>query len=63
MFHLAASVTSMRIVSGIDEVSLHLKSVEGLGLSDVDIAKATKLMLVALTDVNVLAKMLGVEHL
>jgi len=60
MFHLAASATSTRLVSGIDEVSLHLKSVEGLGLSDADIAKATKLMLVAPTDINMLAKMLGV---
>jgi len=40
MFHLAASVTSMQIVLGIDEVSLHLKSVEDLGLSDANIAKA-----------------------
>jgi len=60
MFHLTASAMSTQIVSSIDEVSLHLKSVEGLSLSDADIAKATKLKLVTPTDINMLAKMLGV---
>jgi len=60
MFHLAATATSSFTLSGEEEVRLHLKSTEGLGLSDADIAKATKILLVAPTNADMLAKMLGV---
>jgi len=60
LFHLPATATSSFTLSGEEEARLHLKSMEGLGLWDADIAKATKILLVAPTNADMLAKTLGV---
>jgi len=52
--------TSSFTLMGEEEVRLHLKSTEGLGLLDADITKAAKILLVAPTNADMLAKMLGV---
>ena len=41
----------------VETASLHLKSAKGFGLLDADVAKATKVILLALQSMDMLAKM------
>ena len=55
-YHLASSHT----MSSMDAAGLHLKSANGFGLSDADVAKATKVILLAPQSMDMLAKMCAV---
>jgi hypothetical protein len=59
-YHLAANLTMAIQLSGKEMVSMYLCSTEGMGLNESDLQKATKVVLHALTDVDTLAKHLGV---
>jgi hypothetical protein len=59
-YHLAANSTTAIQLSGKEAVSMYLHSTEGMGLNESDVQKATKVVLHALTDVDTLAKQLGV---
>ena len=55
-YHLASSHT----MSSMDAAGLHLKSAEGFSLSDADVAKVTKVILLAPQFMDMLAKMCAV---
>ena len=55
-YHLASSHTML----SMDAAGLHLKSAEGFGLSDADVAKATKVILLAPQSKDMLANMCAV---
>ncbi len=59
-YHLAANSTTAIQLSGEEVVSMYLRSTEGMGLNESDVQKATKVVLHAPTDVDTLAKQLGV---
>ena len=52
-YHLASSHTML----SMEATGLHLKSAKGFGLSDADVAKATKVILLAPQSMDMLAKM------
>ena len=52
-YHLGNS----HVMLSMEAAGLHLKSAEGFGLSASDVAKVTKILLLALTSMDVLAKM------
>jgi len=60
MFHLVVMATSSFTLMGEEEVWLHLESTEALGLSDADIIKVANILLVAPTNADMMAKMLGI---
>ena len=55
-YHLGNS----HVMSSMEAAGLHLKLAEGFGLSAADVAKVTKILLLALTSMDVLAKMCAV---
>ena len=55
-YHLASSHT----MSSMEAAGLHLKSAKGFGLSDADVAKATKVILLAPQSMDMLVKMCAV---
>ena len=57
-YHLGNS----HVMSSMEAAGLHLISTEGFGLSAADVAKVTKILLLALTSMDVLTKMCAFFH-
>ena len=59
-YHWAASAAEAAQIDGTDAVSMHLRAAEGNGINDADVQKATKVVLLAPKDIDVLGKQLGI---
>ena len=55
-YHLGNS----HVTLSMEAAGLHLKSAKGFGLSDADVAKATKILLLAPNLMDILAKMCSI---
>ena len=51
---------NLHVMSSMEAASLHLKLAKGFGLSTADVAKVTKILLLAPTSMDVLTKMCAV---
>ncbi len=59
-YHWSASAAEASQFDGADAVSMHLRASEGNGISDADVQRATKVVLLAPRDIDVLGKQLGI---
>lgn len=61
MFHQMMSSASTLMADSSEALALHLRVTEGTGVSDTDVASATKLVLFSPTTIDILGKMIGVQ--
>jgi hypothetical protein len=59
-YHWGASAGEAAKLGGNDAMSMHLRMAEGNGISKADVKKATKVVLLAPKDIDVLSKQIGV---